>query len=225
MRVDDFVALHPELYHMADHRNFANILRRGLMSTEALLDLFEVSGEARRALLSEHRPESVTITHSDLGVAIVRDQKPMSLKGLERSVEDATPAEFLEFLNRRSFFWPSLHRLKKMNGARAYRSEPHVVFVVCSRTLIPAHGDRILLSPMNSGATTPMPHPRSIGMFVPINDYDFDAVPRAKLDRIGELTVESGVPDLMDHVVRIEVWKRGDCVAELAKPYDPGYFD
>ncbi len=209
---------------MADPKNFAKILSCGLMSTEALVDLFEVTGEERVALLSSHRPDSVRISHPSHGVAIVRDQKPMSLGGLMRSVRDATPEQFLEFINRRTFFWPTKARLSRMNGARAYRHDPHVVFVVRTESIVQRHRARILLSPMNSGATTPVPHDRSVAMFKSIELFDFDGMKRNKLERIGELTVEGGVPDLLDHVLRVEVWAAGQAVRTLSDPYDPSEF-
>jgi len=40
----------PRLYHMADRDAWPSIQRHGLLSTTALLDLFEIHGAQRKAL-------------------------------------------------------------------------------------------------------------------------------------------------------------------------------
>ena len=68
-----------------------NIRKHGLLSTTALLDLFEVRGEDRARIEERHRPECVEITHATHRRAVVRDQKsliqfetPQELEGLHR---------------------------------------------------------------------------------------------------------------------------------------------
>src|SRR3989337_250524 len=95
----------PRLYHMADKNAWPSIQRHGLLSTTALLDLFGVNGVQRTALESKHRPECVNIHHPKHGAAVIRDQKPMSDKGLARCLNGITPKEWYEILNRRTFFW------------------------------------------------------------------------------------------------------------------------
>ncbi|MGB8910371.1 MAG: hypothetical protein WCC84_16635, partial [Candidatus Cybelea sp.] len=86
MDIDTLVSVHPELYHMADPRNFANVLRRGLLSTTALLDLYGINGRTRESIESEHRAQTIAINSPLYGTAYVRDQRPMDLSGLERSL-------------------------------------------------------------------------------------------------------------------------------------------
>ena len=45
----------PTLYHMAEGGSWPSIQRHGLRSTSALLDLFEVDGARREAILRRHR--------------------------------------------------------------------------------------------------------------------------------------------------------------------------
>lgn len=98
---EQFLALYPRLYHMAQAGSWPSIMRRGLLSTSALLDLFEVNGIAREAIESQHRPSSVEITHATHGRAIIRDQKPMSEKALLKCLVGTTPRQWYELLNRR----------------------------------------------------------------------------------------------------------------------------
>src|SRR4051812_3683324 len=105
MLAEDLVARFPRLYHMAEDGSWPSIQRHGLLSTRALLDLFEVDEGERERHYSHHRPESVAIHHPKIGTAVVRDQKPMDDKGLIRSLTDGiTPRQWYETLNDRVFF-------------------------------------------------------------------------------------------------------------------------
>src|SRR2546429_180882 len=46
--IDQLVAHFPRLYHMAEAGSWPSVEQHGLLSTSALLDLFEVTGEKRR---------------------------------------------------------------------------------------------------------------------------------------------------------------------------------
>src|SRR4029077_20238876 len=120
----------------------------GLLSTTALLDLYELGGEERRKLESERRPESVKISRDGLAEAVGRDQKPMTRSALEKCLTDGTtPEEWFETLNARVFFWLSKDRLQGLLDARAYRGRPQTVLTLDTRSLVEANRDRIRLSP------------------------------------------------------------------------------
>ncbi len=198
---------------MAEPENADGIERHGLLSTTALLDLFEIDGDARRTIEREHRPQIVSIDHPTYGTALVRDQKPMSMTGLSQSIDDGTsPQDFLAFLNQRAFFWVKESRLATLTSARAYRSKPRLVYVLDTASVVAAHGDRVLLSPINSGATKPFAAPRRLDMFRSIARFDWEAR-RKYAEPVVEFTVASGVPDLAAHLVRVETWKAGEKLA------------
>jgi hypothetical protein len=188
------------------------ILQRGLLSTSELLDLFGVAGAARNAIEIARRPNTIPIDAPRYGTAYIRDQRPLSEPRIAASLRGATVPEFLRFINGQVFFWSTQGRLIGMNEARAYRGSAQLVFVVKTESLVNAHLRRIRLSPMNSGCTTPFAHPRSIEMFRPIADFDRPTVV--------ELTVERSVPDIWDHVERLEIWQDGERVRRLNRPYD-----
>ncbi len=79
----------------------AGIRQHGLLSTSALLDLFEIDGDLRAALDSARRPESVTIAHPVHGTAVVRDQIPLREGPLAKCLVGMTPVEWYRELNRR----------------------------------------------------------------------------------------------------------------------------
>ena len=197
----------PQLFHMAEAGSWPSIQRHGLLSTSALLELFEVKGSKREALEARHRPESVTLTHPRYGVAVVRDQKPMDDAGLERSLGGGlSPSEWYRLLNARVFFWLDRPRLDRLLQARAYRDKRQTVLTVDTARLLAHHQARVLLSPINSGATKPYPQPRGPDTFLPLARYPFEHwdAKRKRRDPVVELTVEHSVPDIRQLVLRVE---------------------
>ena len=98
----------PRLYHMAHISSWASISEHGLLSTNALLNLFEVSGWERERLERRHRAQCETLSHHALADAVIRDQKPMSDASLRKCLSDGlTPTDWYCILNRHVFFWPT----------------------------------------------------------------------------------------------------------------------
>lgn len=204
MTPQEFAARHPTLYHMAEQGSWESIREHGLLSTSALLDLFEIGGPKRQAVESAHRPVSIQISHPRYGVAIVRDQKPMSESKLKSCLIGMEPREWYELLNRRVFFWPTIERLIRLLSARAYRSSPHVVIEVETSILFEQQLNRITLSRINSGSTFYSPVPRGRETFLPLSGYP-QAWWRAR--RLGEVAVDYGIPNIADMVISVEEWE------------------
>src|SRR6267378_3822031 len=104
MEVDDLISTFPRLYHMAHVDAWDGIQRHGLLSTTALLDLFEIEGPERANIRSHRRSESVIIEHEIHGKAVIRDNKPLDDQGLLRCLTDFSPSEWYEILNDKVFF-------------------------------------------------------------------------------------------------------------------------
>jgi hypothetical protein len=205
---------------MAEDGSWDSISKQGLLSTSALLDLYEVGGGKRRVIESQHRADSIKISRSGLPDAVIRDQKPMSDSALEKCLTDGiTPSQWYEILNEKVFFWLSQRRLRRLLGARAYRDFPQTVLTLDTESLVKAHSKRVLLSPINSGSTIMKPQPRGKDTFRSIEDYPFDywRKKRARRNAVVELVVPGGVKDIMDHVIAVhrvvetkpaEIWRR-----------------
>lgn len=221
MTYDDFVAAFPRLWHMAEDGSWPSIRENGLLSTLALLDLYGVVGEERDAILFVRRSSSVPLKAVGLAGAVVRDQKPMNDAALVKCLEGGlVPRDWYHLLNSKTFFWVERERLMRLLGARTYRKKPHIVIEADTASLLAAHRDRVMLCPINSGATMWVPQRRGASSFVPIVDYPFD--PRARGRSRGrppvEFVVDYAVLDLADHVVRVDrhhgeavtsIWRRG----------------
>lgn len=207
MNKETLIEKYPRLYHMATDGAWPSIAKYGLQSTTALSERYELADDLKAKLLSEHRPDSQPIDHAKFPRAVVRDQKPMSDKGLEKALGGScSVSDWYELLNSMVFFWLSKSRLKKMISARPYRASHHDVLTLDTRRLVNAYEDKIRLSPMNSGNTKPYPHPRTPAIFMPIRDFPFEERKRTRpLENVVvELTVAHEVPDIADFVTSVD---------------------
>lgn len=205
--IEALARLYPCLYHMAEDGSWPSIKKYGLLSTQALLDLFEVSVEDRERIEFSHRPGNIEVVNPRIGKAVIRDQKPMNDEGLVRALRDnLSPRDWYATLNQRVFFWLTKERLNKLLSARAYRNRPHTVLVVDTRRLAEAHAGDITLSPINTGATKPFPQPRGRDSFSSLGEYPFNYwhQKRHGKDPIVELSVLRSVPKIADFVIRVE---------------------
>ena len=201
---DILIEAYPRLYHMAHAGAWPSIERFGLLSTTALLDLFEITGERREQLESSRRAKSEEIRHPKHGRALLRDQIPLNEKKLAKALQDGlTPREWYRILNRRAYFWGPQSRLTVLRKAREYSGQRQTIIVIDTGQLVARHGERISLCHMNSGATQPMAFPRGLNTFSPIDSYPLTN----RLRRYGvkgavaEVTVDYSVPDLREYVM------------------------
>jgi hypothetical protein len=158
---------------MAHVGAWPSIERFGLLSTTALLDLFEIGGERREQLESSKRSRSEEINHPTHGRALLRDQIPLNERKLAKALQDGlTPRDWYRLLNRKAYFWGPESRLKILREAREYNDHRQTIIVIDTGQLIARHGERISLCHMNSGATQPMAFPRGLSTFLSIDSYD-----------------------------------------------------
>ncbi len=211
---------------MAERGAWPSIRAHGLLSTGALLDLFGVAGEARRAIEAERRPEGVRLEAPRVGAAVIRDQKPMTDAGLARCLTGGlAPADWYRLLNAKVFFWLSRARLLRLLGAAPYRAAEHDVIALDARSLVRDNAERVWLCPINSGCTRPFPQPRGPETFRRVADYPYAdwRRKRPRGDRVVELAVDRGVPDVERHVLRVARMRGAEVTDVLFErgPRDP----
>ena len=209
---DLLLTAHPVVYHMADDGTWPSIASHGLMSTRALVNLFDPPEDIRRSLLEQVRRTSTTLNHPSYGTVVVRDQGP--LKFLDRCLTTGTtPQDFLNELNGRVFFWLSRDRLERLLNGRRYRSRPQTVIHVDTGRLLRVYGDRVQLAPYNTGSMhVPTAPKRGADVFVDLDSYPYESWRKKRgprQDAVVELTVPDAVPDIADLVVRVERWVAG----------------
>jgi hypothetical protein len=211
MTRDDLVRYFPRLYHMAAVGGWPSIRKHGLLSTTALLDLFELTGVDREAIEAARRPDWVTITHHVHGDVAIRDNKPISDKKLAKCLEDMSCPDFYRSLNSRVFFWLSESRLERLLRARAYRDIEQTIITVDTELLLEHHASAVTLSAINSGSTVFAAQPRGTATFRRIEDYDFEMWRRrrSRSTAIAELAVDHGIPDITAVAMSVELHRPG----------------
>jgi hypothetical protein len=192
----------PHLFHMAEAGSWPMIQRYGLLSTTALLDLFEVDGSARTGLETKRRVDSVEIRHPVHGTATIRDNKPINETVLRRTLVGMSEPAWYRTLNGRVFFWLTTERLDRLRDAPPYRNRAHDILTIDTAGLLSRHGARVELAGINSGAVHPgARNSRGADTFRRIADYPWAS--RRSRERVVELTVPYSVPDIADHVVDV----------------------
>lgn len=217
MEAEDLVRDFPNLFHMAEDGSWPSIQQHGLLSTSALLDLFEITGDQRAEIESRRRPAIVRLEHPVHGVAVVRDQLPIRDAILAKVLDaDMSTAGWYQMLNRHVFFWLSRDRLDRLLNARAYRNRPHLVLEVDTETIVARHHESIRLTSINTGSTLFNPPRRGPGTFQRIEAYPYDGWlrRRRKSEAIVELAIEHAVPDIRDAVISA-TRRQGGRVLEL----------
>ncbi len=195
---DELTTRYPRCYHLAHSPDvWPSIQRHGLLSVGGILERWEVPSDARQRFLREHRPATIPLVHPVHGPVFLRDQHPLNIKMLERALTDMTVPDWLEQLNRHVFFAPTMKRLEALH--RAYANHPRLVLIVDTRALLAAHRYQMRLSPINTGAVRHINHSRGSSTLQRVSIFD------AKRE-VAEIAVTDGVPDITQHVTRVEVW-------------------
>ncbi len=197
MDIERLIRRYPRLYHMAHDGSWPSIQQHGLLSTTALLDLFEIGGDRRVAIESNWRGASVLIDHPVHGQAVIRDQLPLRPDLLARCLHDRmTPAEWYRTLNARVFFWVTEANLNVLLGAKAYRNHAQTVLTVDTRRLLERQLPEVQLSSINSGSIIRGGAARGKATFKHPASHTSP--------RVVELSVIHAVPAVTDVVVRAD---------------------
>lgn len=213
MDVDDFIREYPEIWHMAERGSWPKILRDGLLSTAALLDLYQVQAEERRRLESCRRASSETIAHATTSEkAVLRDNRPITEALLcKRLTGGMKPADWYRLLNRHVFFW--VERKDLQGFLRTYGDAEQDVITVDTGELVERDVDQIAITPFNTGSMRrPSEYERGPETFARIRDFDLQYW-RARIRHrrpIVELAVEYKLVNVGDVAVCVERWYRDE---------------
>ena len=209
MKESTLIGQYPELYHVAEPDSWPLILRHGLLSTSALLELLDCPSAQRELIELHRRPEKVRLSNAAIGSVVVRDQKPMSDAALTKVLTSGTPAEWYRLLNSKVFFWPNVDRLTRFLGARAYRDSPQIVITVDTARLLADRREDIYLSPINSGATLFNPVDRGPETFARVAAYPFEhwKRKRSSSQAVAEIAVNGGVTGIERYATEVRRWR------------------
>jgi len=167
-----FIEKRPYLYHLTDKRNLDFIKSSSaLFSTTELVSMSSLDG--KKAYLTTRRDGHSLVEIEGIPV-FVRDQKPIT-RALDRCLTGGmTREEFIQFLNSRVFFWPTLKRLGI--HFKTYEKEKPVILRASTEAIFKLNKEP-LFTHLNSGATRCIPMykgapPRGKETFQPAEKYD-----------------------------------------------------
>ena len=197
---------------MAEEGSWPSIRDRGLLSTKAIVDLYQPGEDVKAEILNTVRRKTITLTRDGMPDVTIRDQMPA--KFLDVCLEEGvTPQEFLDALNGRVFFWVSAERLTRLLQARLYRNLRHTVLHVDTAALLQGYPGRVQLAPYNTGSMhVPTAPKRGPGVFTDLASYPYAEWARRRGksgDAIVELTIDYAIPDIRAYVTRVETWAEG----------------
>lgn len=218
MEITELISIFPYLYHVTESGSWSSIQKYGLLSTTALLDLFDISGVQRQQIESKRRPKLVVISHPQYGNVSIQDQQPMSDAGLQRVLTDMAPQEWYELLNRKVFFWLCEERLTRHLNARGNRDKEHDVLIVDTQALIETYGQQISLAPMNTGSTIRAASPRGSDTFKRVQDYPYAERRkryRSSKQAIVEFTVDYAISHIQKFILKVECRKQDNVIGCL----------
>jgi hypothetical protein len=173
----------------------ASIRRHGLLSTERLVRRAVRSKAQRDAILGTHRADAL-ILHDGV---YIRDQRPMPPGLLKPALcDDMTPSDWYRFLNGFVFLWANEDRLNR--HLRVFAGRRQVVLIFDAKRLLADLGQRVFLSPINSGNARRNAVPRSRMLFTPWHDWLINGWPiitshqRPRSSLPAEVAVEGRLP-------------------------------
>ncbi|WP_442508336.1 DUF7002 family protein [Novipirellula sp. SH528] len=203
MTEDEFIAIHPCLYHIAEGGSWPSVQQHGLESTSAILDRFEVTGPRRVAIESARRATSERLEHEQHESVVIRDQKPISETKLATALEGMTTAEWYTMLNGYVFLWPSVDRRNGMLSS--YGDQNHDVLTIDTQRLLDVYGGQLMLSPINSGNTLYDAAPRGADTFVQLAQCPFDDWRKRKKKKAEEVIAEATLPYRLENVEQFTI--------------------
>ena len=205
MTPEELANLHPRLFHITSN-SWLNIKKHGLLSSSAILDLFEIKEPERSCIESRRRSSGVLLQHPEHGILVLNDNVPLIESALEKCLDDnLTIADWMRILNKRVFFWPTEEHLHKHLNARLNRGKSLEILVVDTLSLAKEYAEQIELCPINSGVTFRKAAKRGLNTFTPMLKHPYKTwkTLRGKQDKIQEVTVLYHVKNIQSHVLKI----------------------
>ena len=219
MRPEELYRYYPQVYHIAWEGSWPSIEQYGLLSSKALLRSYGKSQKEIVDLTQKRRSHWVEICAPDRPPATLRDQKPITDKGLLRVLNGSVePWEWYDLINSMVFFWPTKKRVETMIKAKAYRAIRHDLIVVNTEKLVQLESENIRLSRMNSGCTHWF-HPRDRSLFKRFKDYPFSCRLKSagKAGAVAEICVKDRVEKIAATVVSVIQGNAEEVLTSLSK--------
>lgn len=171
-----FLQKYPDAFHVSLCADPNHVLTHGLNSAAGLLRFLPDASSAE-TLVTQRR--SMLSVEAPWGRAHINDQKPLPRSGLLRCLVGLTPEQWYEELNRRIFFFVTRRAAERFAMVRATEMPARSIFVLDMHRMVETLGERLELSPINTGAAIRRASPRSRSTFQRIADYPLEQRGRA----------------------------------------------
>lgn len=205
MDYDAFLAKYQQLWHITDGAAWPTLQRHGLLSAARLADLFGL--DDAEELLSTRRAEQIVLEDPEIGRAVLRDQAPLVEKKLEAALTDGlTVADWVRKLNGLVFLYADRAARDKMLAT--YSGQDNLVLTLNARSLLDQYGVWFKVASINTGSTYYAPASRGNNTFLSVQRYDAKRPVR-------EVVIDREIPDLLDHVSRVELHRADGSVERL----------
>lgn len=194
--LEGFCRRYPVLFHVTDPEALPGIEQDGLLSSEALVRLYEVPESDRPALLRANRGRGNFHRLSAAGRpgATLRDQW-MPDPQLDQCLQGdyaGRADDWRALINAHCFFWLSAEQAGRLS--RANRARNQVVLRFDAASLLAEYGSSASTTPINAGIAFGLygrpGSPRDARTFRPVDEF-----PRGDGKAPKELAVLRGVPD------------------------------
>lgn len=195
-------------YHLAHTSNLPNIRKHGLLSTSKLVETLGIPVAEQRKIVNEHRPKCITLCDS----VVIRDQSPMPPSALAKTLPpNMKPTDWYKLMNSFIFFWPSLERVERHRAAHQKLNADLSLMVFDAAKMIQDHGDKLFVSPINTGFALRKAANRSEKTsFVPYHEYmtsgwpvEANGTKRASSSLPVEVAIKDSFP-LESYLIRVE---------------------
>ncbi|MBB5055570.1 hypothetical protein HDF16_000239 [Granulicella aggregans] len=186
MDVSTFTRHFPRLYHLTFASNLPSIREHGLLSAQALADLYSFSSEETAAVLKQRR-RCIQQLH---GITL-RDQHAAQESKMKSCLVGITVPEWITLLNSKIFFFVSKEKAEVL--ARSYAAYDNLLLDVDTAALLSTHGEHASLCRINSGSFLYNPRPRGRASFIPLHAYSY----KNKRDTPAELSIDKTIPNVL----------------------------
>jgi hypothetical protein len=151
MDPERFAKRFPVLYHATHANNVPGIKKHGLLCAEDIVLRAKLAAHESDRLLTQPRPDFVSLDLPDGEIAILRDQKPLRIDHLKRRHPQVSTSAYVYNLSKRIFFWHCHSKATETANDR-YRGQKQIIIEIDTVLLLRDFAARIELCRVNSGA-------------------------------------------------------------------------
>jgi len=200
----EFCDLYPGLFHTSLTTDIGSFLQQGILSSEDI----QRESSAPKEMIQFRRNDCISVAASEDRQFILRDQKPLKEVFFDRALQPGvTREQWLQLLNRHTFFFLDPTELRNLLNARNYRKKARLIIELKTESVISQELARCKVTFFNVGAALfPNATKRGPNSFLPLQSYldgAFNKPPR-------EFVIEGSLRNLLQHYQSHSILQPGE---------------